>query len=190
MPFLDSIQDAVTRVLPEKKPALPMPMSTTGGIGNAGMLPFEDDVSALLFVAGPSAGDVARFLAAAPGALTASPPRWLRNVHVLSTSHHASMATAEETGGYLVFLLFIPVFSTLWIWVHLSWSSLLPRRVLTRRFARTDDRFKACHHIPCLPILLQLPRYVLLCQRRRLPGEMESWTMCVSRLTTSTARQS
>lgn len=44
MPLLDSIQDAVNRVLPEKKSTLPMPMSTTGGIGNTGMMPFEDDM--------------------------------------------------------------------------------------------------------------------------------------------------
>lgn len=49
MPLLDSIQDAVNRVLPEKKSTLPMPMSTTGGIGNTGMMPFEDDVRTLTF---------------------------------------------------------------------------------------------------------------------------------------------
>ena len=48
MPFLDTIQSAALRVLPEKKPTLPMPASTTGGIGSAGVVPFEDDVSACL----------------------------------------------------------------------------------------------------------------------------------------------
>ncbi|KAH9838689.1 uncharacterized protein C8Q71DRAFT_752484 [Rhodofomes roseus] len=121
MPLLDSIQSAVTRVLPEKKPTLPMPMSTTGGIGNAGMMPFEDDVSGLLFVVDVrSTGG-----AAGCGALTASVSSWLRNVHVLSTSHHASMATTAETGGYLVFLLFIPVLSTLWIWMIVSKPAII-----------------------------------------------------------------
>lgn len=32
------------------------------------------------------------------------------------------MTTFADTGGYLVFLLFIPVLSTLWIWVHPPWS--------------------------------------------------------------------
>ncbi|KAI0648893.1 hypothetical protein C8Q79DRAFT_947804 [Trametes meyenii] len=45
MPFLDTIQNAALKVLPEKKSALPMPASTTGGIGSAGVVPFEDDVS-------------------------------------------------------------------------------------------------------------------------------------------------
>ncbi|KAI0350032.1 hypothetical protein OH77DRAFT_1431424 [Trametes cingulata] len=44
MPFLDTIQNAALKVLPEKKPTLPMPASTTGGIGSAGVVPFEDDM--------------------------------------------------------------------------------------------------------------------------------------------------
>ncbi|KAH9930139.1 uncharacterized protein B0H18DRAFT_995381 [Fomitopsis serialis] len=124
MPLLESLQDAVSRVLPEKKPTLPMPMSTTGGIGNTGMLPFEDDVSCLLFVG------VARRAPDAPGcgardAFVAAPSPWLRNVHVLSTSHHASMATSAETGWYLVFLLFIPILWTLWIWMIVSKPSII-----------------------------------------------------------------
>ncbi|EPS97697.1 hypothetical protein FOMPIDRAFT_1128003 [Fomitopsis schrenkii] len=35
------------------------------------------------------------------------------------------MATVEETGGYLVFLLFIPVFSTLWIWMIVSKPAII-----------------------------------------------------------------
>lgn len=45
MPFLDTLQNAALKVLPEKKQSLPMPASTTGGIGSAGVVPFEDDVS-------------------------------------------------------------------------------------------------------------------------------------------------
>ncbi|KZT73498.1 hypothetical protein DAEQUDRAFT_662025 [Daedalea quercina L-15889] len=35
------------------------------------------------------------------------------------------MATAAETGGYLVFLLFIPVLSTLWIWMIVSKPAII-----------------------------------------------------------------
>ncbi|OJT05843.1 hypothetical protein TRAPUB_3298 [Trametes pubescens] len=47
MPFLDTLQNAALKVLPEKKQSLPMPASTTGGIGSAGVVPFEDDVSSV-----------------------------------------------------------------------------------------------------------------------------------------------
>ena len=44
MPLLDTIQNAALKVLPEKKPSLPLQTSHTG-IGSGGMVPFEDDVS-------------------------------------------------------------------------------------------------------------------------------------------------
>ena len=46
MAFLDTIQSTISRVLPEKKTALPMRSSSTG-IAGGGMLPFQDDVSFL-----------------------------------------------------------------------------------------------------------------------------------------------
>ena len=47
MSLLDKIQNAAMRVLPEKKPSLPMQASSTG-IGSGGVVPFEDDVSSSL----------------------------------------------------------------------------------------------------------------------------------------------
>lgn len=44
MTLLDTIQNAALKVLPEKKPTLPLQASHTG-IGSGGMVPFEDDVS-------------------------------------------------------------------------------------------------------------------------------------------------
>ncbi|CCL98395.1 uncharacterized protein FIBRA_00390 [Fibroporia radiculosa] len=44
MALLDSIQDAVSRVLPQKRTTLPIPASTTGGIGSSVMMPFQDDM--------------------------------------------------------------------------------------------------------------------------------------------------
>ena len=46
MSLLDSIQNAVHKVLPEKKG---IPLASSGGIGN-GHAPFEDDVRATLFI--------------------------------------------------------------------------------------------------------------------------------------------
>ncbi|KAI0926273.1 hypothetical protein AcV5_008775 [Taiwanofungus camphoratus] len=44
MALLDTIQNAVTRVLPEKKPSLPLQASMTGGIGSGGVMPFQDNM--------------------------------------------------------------------------------------------------------------------------------------------------
>jgi len=43
MTFMDTVQETLTRILPEKKPPLAMQPSSTG-IGNNGMMPFEDDM--------------------------------------------------------------------------------------------------------------------------------------------------
>ena len=44
MPLLDSIQDAIHKVMPQKKDGgMPLQSSMTGGIGN-GHAPFEDNV--------------------------------------------------------------------------------------------------------------------------------------------------
>lgn len=42
MALLDSIQNGMARILPEKKPTLPM--SGSAGIGSGGAVPFDDDV--------------------------------------------------------------------------------------------------------------------------------------------------
>lgn len=43
MPLLDSIQETIHKVLPQKKGSIPLQSSMTGGIGN-GHAPFEDNV--------------------------------------------------------------------------------------------------------------------------------------------------
>ena len=52
--------------------------------------------------------------------------RGLRKVHVSSTPSTASMGSSVQTAGYLTFLLFVPLLSTLWIWVHITVSLLIP----------------------------------------------------------------
>ena len=44
MPFLDTIQNAALKVLPEKKHSLPT-QASNAGISSGGVVPFEDDVS-------------------------------------------------------------------------------------------------------------------------------------------------
>ena len=83
-----------------------------------------------------------------------------------------------EADGFLFFLLFIPLLWTLWIWVHLVCTCSLTC-VLTRA---VDDRLEARHYLLRVANILQLPSDVLLCQCRRIPGEMESRTMYVSPL--------
>ncbi|OBZ72337.1 hypothetical protein A0H81_07509 [Grifola frondosa] len=119
MPFLDTIQNTMNRVLPEKKPSLPMQASTTGGIGSGGMVPFEDD---LRRVERPL-NVVDRIHICICGVLCCA----LRNVHVhvpfnFSPTVHMALA---DTGGYLVFLLFIPLLSTLWIWMIVSKPAII-----------------------------------------------------------------
>ncbi|CAL1715941.1 unnamed protein product [Somion occarium] len=44
MPLLDSIQNAIHKVIPQKKDGIPLQSSTTSGIGNAHAHAFEDDL--------------------------------------------------------------------------------------------------------------------------------------------------
>jgi hypothetical protein len=62
-----------------------------------------------------------------------------------------------ETDGYLVFLLFIPLLWTIWIWVHMFRDCLL-MCVLTHA---VDDRLETCNYILRVANLLQLPGDVL-----------------------------
>lgn len=49
MAFMDYVQTAVSKIVPEKKHSMSIPVSTTGGIGSGGALPFDDDVSPAIF---------------------------------------------------------------------------------------------------------------------------------------------
>ena len=77
-----------------------------------------------------SCPDVAR----SPSVCRPCPPRLppsgpLRKVHVSSTPPTASMDSSAQTAGYLVFLLFLPLLSTLWIWVHMILPLLSDRKL-------------------------------------------------------------
>ena len=52
MSFLDTIQNAALKVLPEKKSTLPMHSSSTG-IASGGHVPFDDDVSPFILYLPP-----------------------------------------------------------------------------------------------------------------------------------------
>lgn len=79
---------------------------------------------------------------------------------------------ATQTGGFLVFLLFIPLLSTIWIWVHIPTFHLLLNRKLTRVYALVDDCIETCHHIPCLASVLQLSSYVYYGWCCRVPAKV------------------
>lgn len=70
--------------------------------------------------------------------------------------------------GDLVFLLFIPVLCTIWIWVHLL-RACLQTCVLTRVL---DDRIKTCNYLFNMSSFLQFPRHVLLCQCSSFSGQV------------------
>jgi len=78
----------------------------------------------------------------------------------------------------IVFILFIPLFWVLWLWVPTfiaSFSGLL----LTCSWYLADDRLKARYYMPHLSSLLSFPCYVLLRWRGQLSGEISHRALCV-----------
>lgn len=90
------------------------------------------------------------------------------------------MGTSTETSGYLVFILFIPVLTTLWIWVHTSFASSACLPVTYAMFARLDDCLETRHSLPHLTSILQLPGNVHHGRCCCIPGQVESWSMYVT----------
>lgn len=84
----------------------------------------------------------------------------LRNLNRVHAHLSTALPMTLAGDGDLVFLLFIPVLWTIWIWVHIQCAYLLTY-VLTRAI---DDRLETRNYLLCMPNIFQFPRYVLLRQ--------------------------
>ena len=94
-----------------------------------------------------------------------------------TTTLDASMGTTTETSGYLVFLLFIPLLTTIWIWVHIILASSRVWPVTYAMFARLDDCLETRDRLPHFTSILQLPRNVHHGRCRSVPSKVESRSM-------------
>jgi hypothetical protein len=80
--------------------------------------------------------------------------------------------------GLIVFILFIPLFWVLWLWVP-TFIASLSGSLLTCSWYPADDRLKARHHMPRLSSLLSFSCYVLFCGRGQLSGAISHRALCV-----------
>lgn len=157
MPFLESVQDGLDRILPRKKRDPIVSKSISGGMGGtAGIVRYQDDVR--LFPAcflAPSFLAVAALVVATHLNLdvfslrnSTFPPALQMLVWTsLARWSFSSSFPCYGSYGLRSFPLHVPSFTTL----------------LTRF---TDDNIEASHHLPHLSSLLQLPFHGLLRQRR------------------------
>lgn len=67
-----------------------------------------------------------------------------------------------NTEGLIVFILFIPLFWVLWLWVSAFIASFRFFLLTCSRYP-VDDRLKARYYMPHLSSLLSFPCHVLFC---------------------------